>query len=72
MPPSTVRGKVMSAQMTMMMTIVPNGSAAVDCEAIGTSRMVWKMLWAPWKDSREAIMQQLHEGAPCPIHYLTL
>ena len=31
MPPSTVSGKVTSAQMTRMITIVPNGSAAVDC-----------------------------------------
>ena len=31
MPPSTVSGKVMSAQMTRMMHIVPKGSAAVDC-----------------------------------------
>ncbi len=30
MPPMTVRGKVTSAQMRMMMTIVPKGSAAVD------------------------------------------
>ena len=31
MPPRTVSGKVMRAQMTRMMQIVPNGSAAVDC-----------------------------------------
>ena len=30
MPPSTVSGKVTSAQVRMMMTMVPNGSAAVD------------------------------------------
>ena len=29
MPPTTVSGKVTSAQMTMMMTMVPKGSAAV-------------------------------------------
>lgn len=31
MPPSTVSGKVTSAQITKMITIVPKGSAAVDC-----------------------------------------
>jgi hypothetical protein len=31
MPPSTVSGKVMSAQMKIMMTMVPKGRAAVDC-----------------------------------------
>ena len=31
MPPSTVSGKVTSAQMTRMITIVPKGSAAVLC-----------------------------------------
>ena len=31
MPPSTVSGNVMSAQMTRMMHMVPKGSAAVDC-----------------------------------------
>ena len=33
MPPSTVSGNVTSAQMTRMMTIVPNGSAAVLCKS---------------------------------------
>ena len=31
MPPSTVSGNVMRAQMTRMMQMVPNGNAAVDC-----------------------------------------
>lgn len=31
MPPNTVSGNVMRAQMTRMMQMVPNGSAAVDC-----------------------------------------
>ena len=30
MPPATVSGMVMSAQMRRMMTMVPNGRAAVD------------------------------------------
>ncbi len=31
MPPKMVRGMVMSAQMRVMITMVPKGSAAVDC-----------------------------------------
>ena len=31
MPPSTVSGNVMRAQMTRMMQMVPKGKAAVDC-----------------------------------------
>ena len=30
MPPSTVRGKVTTAQMMKMITMVPNGRAAVE------------------------------------------
>jgi hypothetical protein len=33
MPPKMVRGIVTKHQMIKMMTIVPNGSAAVDCMA---------------------------------------
>ena len=33
MPPATVSGMVMSAQMRRMITMVPNGRAAVDCAA---------------------------------------
>ena len=31
MPPAMVSGMVMSAQINKMITMVPNGSAAVDC-----------------------------------------
>ncbi len=42
MPPRTVSGKVMRAQMTKMMQIVPNGSAAVDCTCHETHHQNWK------------------------------
>ena len=37
MPPAMVSGMVMSAQMARMITMVPKGSAAVDCTAQTTS-----------------------------------
>ena len=48
MPPNTVSGIVIALQMSMMITMVPNGSAAVDCHAqagvIGVSCMVrWRL-----------------------------
>ena len=36
MPPNTVSGMVTMDQMTRMITMVPTGSAAVDCRAQGT------------------------------------
>jgi hypothetical protein len=33
MPPNTVSGIVIALHMSMMITMVPNGSAAVDCHA---------------------------------------
>lgn len=43
MPPKTVSGMVTAPQMSMMITMVPNGSAAVDCmrETGLISRKTW-------------------------------
>lgn len=38
MPPKTVSGIVIALQMSMIITMVPNGSAAVDCRTGITGR----------------------------------
>ncbi len=64
MPPKTVSGMVTAPQMSMMITMVPNGSAAVDCmrETGLISRKTWGHIsCTPWANMHfiiEHVMDQ--------------
>lgn len=67
MPPRTVSGKVMSAQMTKMTQMVPKGSAAVEWYAMATVlRKEKQMSMGP--QNRATVSSTLRTCTPATSH----